>query len=164
MEDDSEDLDKQTALDEEEGTPDDFATENNFEEEADVARKVLNNLLSLSAKGTTPPSIDNSEPPDTMKGLSPTEMHELSIKPDDSEHDSVVRSHKSTKSEVKESKEIDGVDDLQRTIFISNLPFDADAEEVKERFSAFGVVLSFVPVLHKVTRYDYNLLISSQLY
>eukprot|EP01018_Ginkgo_biloba_P026338 Gb_24677 [translate_table: standard] len=43
-------------------------------------------------------------------------------------------------------------DSLQRTIFISNLPFDIDSEEVKTRFSLFGKIKSFHPVLHRVTK------------
>ncbi|OWM80287.1 hypothetical protein CDL15_Pgr019567 [Punica granatum] len=149
-----EDLDKQTAvLDGEDGTQDDFASELNFEEEADVARKVLSNLLSLSAKGTLPPSNDDSEQPETEKNLSSIEMHDMPVKPSqDTKQDSVALSVEPTEIKVKESKEIDGEDDLQRTVFISNLSFDTDTEEVKQRFSAFGEVQSFVPVLHKVTK------------
>ncbi|KAK4340373.1 hypothetical protein RND71_041835 [Anisodus tanguticus] len=43
-------------------------------------------------------------------------------------------------------------DDLQGTIFISNLPFDVDYGEVKQRFSAFGEVEYFAPVLERVTK------------
>ncbi|KAG6709435.1 hypothetical protein I3842_06G132300 [Carya illinoinensis] len=49
-------------------------------------------------------------------------------------------------------KQTEGEDDLQRTIFINNLPFDLNNEEVKQRFSGFGEVQSFVPVLHQVTK------------
>ncbi|KAH7661916.1 nucleolar protein 4 [Dioscorea alata] len=42
--------------------------------------------------------------------------------------------------------------DLEKTIFISNLPFDIDNEEVKQRFSVFGEVRSFLPVLHHLTK------------
>ncbi|KAJ3705519.1 hypothetical protein LUZ61_009224 [Rhynchospora tenuis] len=43
-------------------------------------------------------------------------------------------------------------DDLDRTVFINNLPFDAMKEEVIEKFSVFGKVESYLPVLHKVTK------------
>ncbi|KAJ8572242.1 hypothetical protein K7X08_008753 [Anisodus acutangulus] len=46
----------------------------------------------------------------------------------------------------------EGADDLQGTIFISNLPFDANYGEVKQRFSAFGEVEYFAPVLEQVTK------------
>ncbi|KAK4757226.1 hypothetical protein SAY87_007353 [Trapa incisa] len=150
--DDSEDLGRQTALEGEDGILDDSAAQNNFEEEADIARKILYNLLSLSSKGTTPPSNGNSEPLETKEALSSTKIEHSPMKPDVIEHDSIVHSHESTKRKVKDSKEINGEDELQTTIFISNLPFDADATEVKQQFSAFGEVQSFVPVLHKITK------------
>lgn len=43
-------------------------------------------------------------------------------------------------------------DDLLSTVFITNLPYDIDNEEVKQCFSAFVEVQSFFPVLHQVTK------------
>ncbi|RYR44271.1 hypothetical protein Ahy_A08g040627 isoform C [Arachis hypogaea] len=54
-------------------------------------------------------------------------------------------------SNLSNPKQTEDVD-LQRTVFINNLPFDCDNEEVKERFSGFGEVEYFVPVLHQVTK------------
>ncbi|KAJ3670151.1 hypothetical protein LUZ60_010475 [Juncus effusus] len=62
---------------------------------------------------------------------------------------------KDVKKEVKnesEKKKTAGDADLDRTVFINNLPFDATNEEVREKFSVFGKVESFLPVLHKVTK------------
>ena len=59
----------------------------------------------------------------------------------------------SDKSKASTVKQTDDKEDLHTTLFISNLPFDVDKEEVKERFSAFGAVQSFFPVLHPVTKY-----------
>jgi nucleolar protein 4 len=56
-----------------------------------------------------------------------------------------------TSSRLSNPKETE--DDLQRTVFISNIPFECDTEEVKQRFSAFGVVEYFAPVLHQLTKY-----------
>lgn len=55
--------------------------------------------------------------------------------------------------EVKDMQS-EGADDLQGTVFISNLPFDVDYGEVKQRFSAFGEVEYFAPVLEQVTKYE----------
>lgn len=54
-------------------------------------------------------------------------------------------------------QQTDEEDDLHRTIFISNLPFDINNEDVKQRFSTFGEIQSFFPVLHPVTKYALNL-------
>lgn len=43
--------------------------------------------------------------------------------------------------------------DLSQKIFIRNLPFDMSTEEVKQKFSLFGEVVSLDLVLHPVTRY-----------
>ncbi|KAG0452715.1 hypothetical protein HPP92_025379 [Vanilla planifolia] len=43
-------------------------------------------------------------------------------------------------------------DDLDKTIFISNIPFDIDVEEVKRKFSVFGEVQAFNAVLHHLTK------------
>ncbi|THU63796.1 hypothetical protein C4D60_Mb01t19610 [Musa balbisiana] len=69
-----------------------------------------------------------------------------------SESDSEVdRDNRSTDDISTDEVNLDGPD-LDRTIFISNLPFEIDSEEVKERFSSFGKVQSFFPVLHKLTK------------
>lgn len=59
-----------------------------------------------------------------------------------------ANSHQSKNGKAKKT----GDGDLDRTIFINNLPFDATKEEVIEKFSLFGKVESFLPVLHKVTK------------
>jgi hypothetical protein len=58
-----------------------------------------------------------------------------------------------SKSKASDPKQTEGEEDLQGTVFISNLPFDIDNEEVKQRFSGFGEVQSFIPVLHRITKY-----------
>ncbi|XVE93695.1 hypothetical protein REPUB_Repub01dG0216300 [Reevesia pubescens] len=64
----------------------------------------------------------------------------------------MTKPEKSSENKRTNVKQMDGEDELQRTIFISNLPFDIDNEEVKERFSGFGEVQSFIPVIHPVTK------------
>ncbi|CAL1390438.1 unnamed protein product [Linum trigynum] len=115
----------------------DFSTEVNFEEEADVARKVLLNLIATSS------SKDSADGKDSDNPLAAEADNELGI----SSPEEASKSRPPVKAQ-----QADGEDDLQRTVFISNLPFDVGNEEVKQRFSTFGEVLSFFPVLHPVTK------------
>ncbi|KAM1002524.1 uncharacterized protein LOC126586666 [Malus sylvestris] len=64
----------------------------------------------------------------------------------------VTEPGKLSTSTVPNLEQADEVEDLHRTIFISNLPFEITNEDVKQRFSTFGKVDSFVPVLHPVTK------------
>ncbi|GAB2240393.1 hypothetical protein Droror1_Dr00020911 [Drosera rotundifolia] len=57
-----------------------------------------------------------------------------------------------SKSKQINMKPSEPEEDLQNKVFIGNLPFDVDPEEVKQRFLGFGELLSFVPVLHPVTK------------
>jgi len=134
---------------EEDGAP----PEDNFDKEADIARKVLNNLLGSSSKGT-------SENNDSMLSKENKESRsDEAVKvadgkvSDDSEKVSGASkpeiSSRNNLSNPKGTEE----EDLQRTVFISNLPFECDNEEVKQRFSGFGEVEYFAPVLHQVTKY-----------
>ncbi|XP_034681360.1 RNA-binding protein 28 isoform X1 [Vitis riparia] len=123
-------------------------TEFDFNEEADIARKVLKNLITSSAKGTLPSSsggptdLNFDETIDVLKKTS-NESEKAS---------DVTEPENSSKSKLLKLRPIESEDDLQRTIFISNLPFDIDKEEVKQQFAKFGEVQSFVPVLHQVTK------------
>ncbi|PON77404.1 Splicing factor-like protein [Trema orientale] len=125
-----------------------------FDEEADIAKKVLENLMTSSSKGTIPSHVDDSALPKRNVDVNmdesvdvPNELSYESVKASD-----VSRPENSDKSKASALKETDEKEELQRTIFISNLPFDIDKEEVKQRFSTFGAVQSFVPVLHQVTK------------
>ncbi|GMP37813.1 hypothetical protein CsSME_00009332 [Camellia sinensis var. sinensis] len=120
-----------------------------FDEEADVARKVLKNLVSSSTKGM--PSLDCDS--NLSKGNELDENNDVPNKPSGgsanlSDITKPVNSEKIEQTNLKEAN----VEDLQRTIFINNLPFDVDNEEVKQRFSGFGDVQSFIPVLHQITK------------
>jgi nucleolar protein 4 len=124
-------------------------TEVDFEQEADIARKVLRNLIASSSKDSASTDMDDDVLP---KGIEELETVDVPSKlPGESENLS-GSPLSSGKSKPSNTKHIDGEDDLQRTVFISNLPFDVESGEVKQRFSAFGEVLSFVPVLHQVTK------------
>ncbi|KAK9286920.1 hypothetical protein L1049_015327 [Liquidambar formosana] len=133
-----------SSLIEEEVTP----TEVDFDEEADIARKVLKNLITSSAKGTSSPNDDSTLP----KRNTEQNFDETVDVPNKLSDESPNKPGNSSKSKPTTLKVTEGEDDLHRTIFISNLPFEILNEEVKQRFSAFGEVLSFIPVLHQVTK------------
>ncbi|KAJ0239213.1 hypothetical protein HA466_0237050 [Hirschfeldia incana] len=117
----------------------------NFEEEADVARKVLKNLLGSSKVAIASHGGETKE-------------SDISI-PEDSSTKPVVESSGVSEplkpSKTKEAappKETQENDDFKRTVFISNIPFDVSKEEVTQRFAAFGHVESLFLVLHPVTK------------
>lgn len=124
-----------------------------FEEEADVARKILKNLISSSAKEISNSINGDSDLPKEIKRDG---RNVASNKPSDGSADvsGITKPDNSGKIKLTNFKAGDGEDDLLRTIFISNLPFDIDNEEVKQRFSGFGEVQSFIPVLHQITKYE----------
>ncbi|KAJ4890869.1 RNA-binding (RRM/RBD/RNP motifs) family protein [Raphanus sativus] len=119
-------------------------TDVNFEEEADVARKVLKNLLG-SSKVTI--ASHGGE----------TKESDINI-PEDSSTKPVVETSgvseplKPSKTKEAAPKETQENDDFKRTVFISNIPFDVSKEEVTQRFAAFGHVESLFLVLHPVTK------------
>ncbi|KAL8546425.1 hypothetical protein ACS0TY_006235 [Phlomoides rotata] len=112
-------------------------SEVDFEEEAEIARNVLKNIISSSSG-----NISGGDESVLSKG----NTDDKSVKAEKKSYEG-----EGTRESPKNTKSIQGEDELQRTIFISNLPFDITNEEVKQRFSAFGEVQSFVPVLHQVT-------------
>ncbi|KAA8536069.1 hypothetical protein F0562_028547 [Nyssa sinensis] len=125
-------------------------TEVDFDEEADVARKVLKNLISSSSR--TPISLSNdSTLPKTNDNDKIIDVANNSAGGFANISD-ITKPGNSGNGKPTNLKPAEGVEDLQRTIFISNLPFDIDNEEVKQRFSGFGEVQSFIPVLHQVTK------------
>ncbi|XP_042483223.1 RNA-binding protein 28-like isoform X1 [Macadamia integrifolia] len=120
----------------------------NFDEEAVITRKVLKNLIASSAKGSMPSVTEGSMIPEYEE-----ENVDNAIEP--GKNAVTVKSEKSPKVVKADCQLIEGQesqDNLQGTIFISNLPFDIENEDVKQRFSAFGEVKSFVPVLHQITK------------
>ncbi|KAF7841006.1 RNA-binding protein 28 [Senna tora] len=135
---------------EEEGAP----SEVNFDEEVDIARKVLNNLITSSTKGTSAndDSMLSKKNKESKSNKNVNEEDKKLSKELENVKD-VSKPEVSDKSKVPDLKQtVEEKEDLQRTIFISNLPFDCDNEEVKQRFSGFGEVESFFPVLHQVTK------------
>lgn len=122
----------------------DVPSEDDFDKEADIARKVLNNLITSSAKDE---SVNNDS-------VSSEEKNKPKSKETVKGADSKTSKESDKVSDISKpetSKETE--DDLHRTVFITNLPFELDTEELKQRFSAFGEVEYFAPVLHQVTKY-----------
>lgn len=128
---------------------DTLSVEIDYEKEAEVASRVLNNLLSSSTSG--PDSSHNSNMTEGATGLEIE--HKIAGK------EPSLRGKELCSTESKDDKRSETalgltkkINDLDKTIFISNLPFDIDNEEVKQRFSMFGKVQSFFPVLHQLTK------------
>ncbi|XP_068642600.1 uncharacterized protein [Aristolochia californica] len=118
-------------------------------DETDIMKKVLNNLIHSSAKGAHSDIADAFEAakPDHDLSLSDVANSKLSVEPGEQGH-----AVKEKKSKTYDLKPVEKEDNLDGTIFISNLSFDADSEEVKQKFSLFGEVKSCLPVLHPVTK------------
>lgn len=120
--------------------------EENLEDEAEVLRKVLKNIIASSSNGTGTSMTDDTN-------LSEENKEDENLGgPSKAQDMPAVIIGNTEKSKQIGKRTTEGEDDLQRTIFISNLPFEIDREEVKHRFSAFGKVESFFPVLHHVTK------------
>ncbi|KAI3753325.1 hypothetical protein L2E82_25376 [Cichorium intybus] len=153
MEDDDVEKDKNTqhsdkATNVPEGS-DSETEELNFDEEADVTKKVLNNFLSSSNEPVTSSVINDH--------ISPLKKHKLEtidINNKTSEKlKNISKPENPSKIENTNSKSVEEEEEeLQKTLFICNLPFDVTNEEVKQRFTVFGEVQSFFPVLHPVTK------------
>ncbi|KFK32898.1 hypothetical protein AALP_AA6G302400 [Arabis alpina] len=122
----------------------DPGTNVNFEEEADVARKVLRNLLS-SSKGYIPSHDGETEKSDKTK-LEDSSTKQVADSSD------IAEPLKSSKTKEVARKETQENEDFQRTVFISNIPFDGTKEDLTQRFSVFGEVESLFLVLNPVTK------------
>ncbi|XP_024028912.1 RNA-binding protein 28 isoform X3 [Morus notabilis] len=132
----------------------DKPVEVNFDEEVDIARKVLKNLIGSSSKGTPTSCDDDSVLPKRNMEPNMDESVDMPNKVSDesAKASAVSRPGMPDKEELKSLKEIEEKEKLRRTIFIGNLPFEINNEEVEQRFSTFGEVQSFVLVRHPVTR------------
>ncbi|XP_022953093.1 RNA-binding protein 28 [Cucurbita moschata] len=131
----------------EDSEKEDVSSEIDFEGEAEISRKVLENLIASSAKEALPSLIDGNPPSNVNK----EPVFDSSKKSSDMSDKVSNGPEKLSESKTSILKPVDE-EDLKRTVYIGNLPFDINNEEVKQRFSGFGEVLSFVPVLHQVTK------------
>ncbi|XP_020091972.1 RNA-binding protein 28 isoform X1 [Ananas comosus] len=127
-----------------------------FRSEAEVAKKVLENLINSSMSTSEPPEKSVSVSP-SMGGKS-TEVKNASTSKSSKllnvpvQNGGGLESKDATRSVTTNNETGKEDADLDRTVFISNLPFDVSAEEVKQRFSIFGEVQSCFPVLHQLTK------------
>lgn len=143
-------------------------SEDDFKTEADISRKVLENLIKSSEK-SEPSGIEGSdidtdtEQEDDASEKEKSDSTDTEQEVDASEKEKsdspvagkLAKSKRVTDAKISNpaSKPKKNDTGLDRTIFISNLPFDISNEEVTARFSVFGKVESFFPVLHKLTKY-----------
>ncbi|XP_071697107.1 uncharacterized protein [Rutidosis leptorrhynchoides] len=119
----------------------------NFDVEADVARKVLNNFLSssnvpISSVDDDSKSVQKKQVDENVKAHNKVDEHTKNVS----------KPETLTKTENTNFKTAETEEELERTLFICNLPFDITNEEIKQRFTGFGEVQSFVPVLHPITK------------
>ncbi|KAL3843426.1 hypothetical protein ACJIZ3_000829 [Penstemon smallii] len=133
------------ATDESDSFDEDDKSEVDFEQEAEIARNVLKNFIPSSHDS------DNDDP-ELSKGKIDEESVQVENKSSDALVTPITAAVPSNVGNQKPNKPIEGEDDLQRTLFISNIPFEIGNEEVQLRFSAFGELQSFIPVLHPVTK------------
>ena len=138
---DGPEMDSDGSFDEEEK---DAPAADHFDEDMEIARKVLQNVIACSKEA---PSLSNGA---NISKTASDKAFNFSQKQTGESGKLATQ----TESKPTGSKSKNAEDDLPKTIFISNLPFDLDNEEVKQRFSSFGEVQSFFPVLHPVTKYD----------
>lgn len=123
-------------------------TEVDFDEEAVVARKVLNSVISSSREAHILSEDISAVPKSNKDAGTDTGTDTVPSK----SVDGVTESARNLKPGNNGKNEFE-TQDLQNTLFICNLPFDVNTEEVKERFSVFGEVKYFSPVVHHVTKY-----------
>ncbi|KAG2545147.1 RNA-binding protein 28-like [Panicum virgatum] len=125
-------------------------SEDDFKTEVDISRRVLENLIKSSEK-SEPSGIDGLNIDTDTETENDTSEKK---KPDSPIAGKLAKSKRVTDAKITDpaSKPEKKDTDLDRTIFISNLPFDISNEEVTMRFSVFGKVESFFPVLHKLTK------------
>ncbi|XP_020884069.1 RNA-binding protein 28 isoform X2 [Arabidopsis lyrata subsp. lyrata] len=141
---DDEEEDGSNKLSESDALEKDVGTDVNFKEEADVARKVLKNLLA-SSKGSIASPDGETEESDKSK------LKNSSTKPV-ADSSGVSEPLKSGKTKEVAPKETQENEHFERTLFIRNIPFDVTKEEVKQKFAVFGEVESLFLVLNKVTK------------
>lgn len=144
---DDEEEDGSNKLSESDALEKDVGTDVNFKEEADVARKVLKNLLASSKGSIASPDCETEE-------SDKSKLKNSSTKPV-ADSSGVSEPLKSGKTKEVAPKETQENEHFERTLFIRNIPFDVTKEEVKQKFAVFGEVESLFLVLNKVTKYAF---------
>lgn len=108
-------------------------------EEIDMAKKVLNKVVSASLDGEP----TNNEPNQTDGDLHRSKGRLASVKEE---------SKPQLKKKPGEGDQSTSRGDLEKTVFIKNLPFDAGSDDIKKHFLVFGKVKSVYLVLHPKTK------------
>ncbi|PKU86489.1 RNA-binding protein 28 [Dendrobium catenatum] len=124
---------------------DDLPTEVDFGIEAEVASKILEKLIKSSLSARSHEATDGVEKEKAVISVS-REAFVPGRQLCTAEKRGLERQEHTFENNNKKEG------DLDRTIFISNLPFEIESEEVKQRFSVFGEVQTFVLVLHQLTK------------
>jgi nucleolar protein 4 len=115
-----------------------------FNKEADVSRKVLNNFLSSCSKEAPASLTDNPTSTTIVKDDKPSTV------PQKSADASTTDKPQITKPEIVNPVERE--EELRRTIYMRNLPFTTNSQEVKQRFSCFGEIESCHLVFDRITK------------
>lgn len=135
--------------------PDDELSENfDILKEMDIARKVLSNIIDSGEKGNNALTMSGKNDTEELSEVKVAVVgNKMSLK---EETIRVGFEQEIAKTEAKmltqASTQPQNENSLQRTIFISNLPFEVDNEEIKTRFTFFGKIKSVHRVLHQLTK------------
>ncbi|KAH9316193.1 hypothetical protein KI387_024820, partial [Taxus chinensis] len=125
----------------------------NILNEMDIAKKVLNNVINSHAKedDTFISSVQNFE---ELTGGRDVVLENQKIDTKKTTNVDFKGENANREAEMVIQKAICARKDesLQKSIFISNIPFDIDNEEMKMRFSVFGKIKSVHRVLHRLTK------------
>ncbi|KAK1274778.1 hypothetical protein QJS04_geneDACA000805 [Acorus gramineus] len=127
-----------------------LSTEVNFTEEENITRKVLDNLIA-SAEGSDPSFTEDPKSLESNFELPNGKNINSKLNIEPIKDSSVIKSEISNRKEKATKDSTTKSDDLERTIFVSNIPFDVEHEEVKKRFSVFGKALD-KETAHKVAK------------
>ncbi|KAJ7543705.1 hypothetical protein O6H91_09G049400 [Diphasiastrum complanatum] len=130
----------------------------NVPEEVDLVHTVLNKIVAQSANETGPnlPAKNahmNHDKKHSKQGADSS--IESDIKKSHNVNSGKLEKPAETKNPagpLESSTVGPAVGNLQKTVFIRNLPLDANVTDLRKRFSAFGIVKSLRLVLHPMTR------------
>eukprot|EP00252_Welwitschia_mirabilis_P008648 TRINITY_DN2064_c0_g1_i1.p1 TRINITY_DN2064_c0_g1~~TRINITY_DN2064_c0_g1_i1.p1 ORF type:complete len:973 (-),score=289.26 TRINITY_DN2064_c0_g1_i1:319-3237(-) len=110
--------------------------------ELDTAHKVINNIISSGKQGEN--AIDGKDVASDSNRTQNTKKEKHADLEKDMDNGDKLSKQKASQPKRKES--------LERTIFVKNLPFDINIDEIKSKFSVFGEIKSVHCVCHKITR------------
>ncbi|XP_057857790.1 uncharacterized protein LOC131066909 isoform X1 [Cryptomeria japonica] len=126
----------------------------NILKEVDIAKKVLSNIINSHAKedSTLISSVQNNFEEFTGAKATIPENKMISISKTTNVDFKEENANRGAEKSVQKGSCTQKDESLQKTIFISNLPFDINSDELKTRFSVFGKIKSVHRVLHQLTK------------